>query len=548
MPARHTFTLWASAILALGALAACQHGSDSPVHPAGQARDPETPLVVSTFVGADTTEAPIARYQLTLSGDTAHLDPARLGAATVGQHFNVDLSDALTDTFCHDCLQVTEVQRKPLGLQLTLEVRHPFKLADDLAPPTALNRRDLWISTVKGILLADNSKPYFGGEVDLDPDRLLNADGFTGVFQVPTGAESEAFPYRVFGASGANLTTGNFDGSLGWSLNPNDPAGYLVLANDQTATAQYYVRLDPGETITFDLVVTAAFNVSAGNKTQRLTPSYFMPAGAAPEPWKVLASSAGPLEAGNPSSTTVLTFRALDWQQDATLAVDPGYPNVSNRRGLATDSRISDVTFSLPAITGDDTTTVDISGATGNGYASDPWTVIATLTNTAAATEGTYLGVAKFLDERDPQSTAVPYGTTTFVEKDLASPYTGPTEFATYAVFPVVVQSTSGCVEVTTIVTGDGDIYFNNEPLYAVARTADELTAITDQLESRPVTLPPIDYATTTVLVACTGFFDSGKGQHLVDISMVCPNASNGNDVTVHRGDPLGNCPVNDVP
>ncbi|HYE77661.1 MAG TPA: hypothetical protein VEI97_06720, partial [bacterium] len=322
--------------------------------------DPQVPLPVLASQAVDHGMLPVGRYQVVVRGDRAEVTGARLAQAPIGQLFNVDVSDAFTHTFCNTCLETVGVRRNGEFLDLTMQVRHPFDLANDALPPSASNRRDLWINNVKGILLTDGDQSYFGGAVTLDPRTLGNPDGFTSLLMQPTGFQANAFPYKVFGAEGANLTRGNFDASVGWDLHRDDPTGFNVLANGQTGQATYRLRIQPGETLVFDLVLTASYSVSAANRTQRLTPTHFMPAGAPPEPWKVLAQAPGTLEAGNTASSVNLQLQALDWQHDPTLTVDPNFPDPSNRDGLAVSSRITAVSYSLPAITGEAETPVDL--------------------------------------------------------------------------------------------------------------------------------------------------------------------------------------------
>lgn len=518
-------------------------GKTAPNAPALTGLDSHTPLAWPITIADDVLQAPIGRFHLTVnSNGHGELTPARLAQAPIGMLFNVDLTEALTESFCRDCLSITGISKINGGVRVGLEVRHPFAIADDGLPPSAANRRDLWMSTVKGILLLDSSQSWFDGAVRLDAGRLMNADGYTSVFDLPIGLNANTFPYRVFGAAGANAGNGNFDGTAGWSLNYNDPEGYAVLANDQTRSANYDLRLAPGESVTFDVVLTAAYCVSASNRNERLIPSHFMPAGAPPEPWRVLVTPGGALEPGNPMSSTTLLFQALDWQQDPVLNVDPTFPNPLNRRGLAAASRIAEVSFSLPGLTGEPVTVVDISGATGAGTSTDPWSVSAPLFNSTSADEGLFVGVAKFLDERDPQGGDPPFGTTTFIQRDLVTPYDTVSEFATYAAFTVTVGATTGCVPFTEIWNSDADLYTSSEVLFEVVGDQTALLDLLAQLESRPVPLPPIDWATQQVLVASSGFAPFGLGERYIELLEICPSPALGWQFNLRRGDPLS-CP-----
>lgn len=537
---RNIASVMATGLLAMSLLS-CNNGK-SPLTPSGAASlDPSTPLALGGFFGADVIEAPFGRFQLTLSEDGAQLEPARLASAQLGQHFNVDLTAAFTETFCRDCLQVTGFEKIATGVRVKLQIRHPFPLGDDEAPVSAMNRRDLWLSTVKGIVLLDGTSSWLDGDVTLNADRLSNADGYTRLLEAPAGFTATAFPYKLFGATPANLGIGNFDGTVGWSLNYDDPSGYLVLGNDQTATASYDIRLSPGEQVTWDLVLTGAYAVSAATKPDRLTPEHYMPAGAAPEPFLVRVTPSGALQAGNSASTVQLSIEALDWQQSSTLSVDPSFPNSTNRRGLAVSSRIAGAQLGIPAITGVNNQVLDVGSATGEGTLASPWRITTTLTNTLAVPAGTYTGIVKIIDERVPEGGTPPLGPVLFISKDLVTPYTPPTEFATYGIFQVTASGNPNCLSFNEFWTDDADAYTEKEPLYEVAASATELTSLLAQLTTSSVPIPPIDWLTQRVVVACTGFTSTDLGLRTVSIKEICPNAF-GLNVTVRRGEPLSGC------
>lgn len=537
---RHIGSAMATGLLAMSLLS-CNNGK-SPLTPTGVASlDPNTPLALGGYFGADVIEAPFGRFQLTLSEDAALLESARLASAQVGQHFNVDLTAAFTETFCRDCLQVTGFEKIGTGVRVKLQIRHPFPLADDEAPVSAMNRRDLWLSTVKGIVLLDGTSSWLDGHVTLNPNRLSNADGYTSLLEAPAGFTATAFPYKLFGATPANLGIGSFDGTVGWSLNYDDPSGYLVLGNNQTATASYDIRLSPGEQVTWDLVLTGAYAVSAATKPDRLTPEHYMPAGAAPEPFLVRVTPSGALQAGNASSTVQLSIEALDWQQSSSLSVDPNFPSSTNRRGLAVSSKISGANLGIPEITGVSTQDLDVSSATGQGTLASPWTLTTTLTNTLAVPAGTYTGIVKIIDERVPEGGTPPLGPVTFISKDLVTPYTPPSEFATYGIFQVSVSGNPNCLSFDEFWNSDADAYSNKEPLYEVAESDTELADLLGQLTTSTVPLPPIDWATQKVVVACTGSTPSDMDLRSVSIQDICPNAF-GLVVTVRRGEPLSGC------
>ncbi|HYE77699.1 MAG TPA: hypothetical protein VEI97_06915, partial [bacterium] len=542
-------------VCSLTTLFACQGKGSEPTAPAAPADahlvlDPATPLEVGgAWAGEGAGIAPMGRFQLHLNGDQATIEHARLGQAMVGQHFNVDLTDAFTGGFCNTCLTLDSVQRQGSDLLVTLAVTHPFKRADDARPPDAQNRRDLWVSNVKGILLANGSQSFMGSTIRLDPMALKNADGYTGMLRPLTGFSANVFPYKIFGAANGNDTVGNFDPTKGWTDYLDAPVGYNVLANGQTARATYQIHLEPGNTRSFELILTAAFSVSSPDRYQRLAPQYFMPAGASPEPWKASVSVAGTLVAFDPDSTTELTFSALDWQQDPALAVEPGFPNPANPRGLAVNSRITGISYSIPGIISQPSVPVDLAGATGTGYASDPYTVTATVANAASAPGGIYLGLAKFVDERDAEATQQPFGTTTFVGPDLRTPYTGVTEFATYALFSVTVTSGPGnCLPVQQVREGRFTLYPGTGVFYRWCRTQAELTAALTTVEGTPGPMPPVDWTTQSVVVACTGRTPQGNGQRQVRVDSVCDDGQGGVTVTLLKGEPIGGCALYDLP
>ncbi|MEO7994389.1 MAG: hypothetical protein ABI743_08315, partial [bacterium] len=525
------------------ALAACQRSS-----PTVEAESTSDSVQWNAFSGPDVVTGPAGLFHLDIAGDqTVALTPLRGTTATVGQHFNVDLTTAFTQTFCSDCVKVLGITREGDNLRLDLQVRHPFDLAEDSVAPSAKNRRDLWISTVKGILLLDGSGKYFNDTVQADSTHLVNPDGYTNLFTPPVGSAATVFPYIVFGATDTNSSAGNYDDASGWRDHTDDPSGYGILANGQTGDASYLLAIKPGETLAVDLALTAAFTVSVPNRATRLAPEHFMPAGAAPEPWRVTVRADGDLDSFNDQSAVNLHIEVLDWQQDPALSVDAGYPNLANRRGLAVTSRIDHVDFSLPSITGIESTPVDLSTTGGTGWASDPWQVNVTLTNNAAAGPGLYTGLLRVVDERDPRSTAAPFGSTTFVGPDLATPYTPPSEFATYAIFTVSVIGGEGCQEVFPIGSGEAERYAKSVPSYVVARSQQEYDDAVALLTATPPA-PSVDWVYQSVVIATTGEFTAAQGMHTVAVKSWCTDADGNAVITILRADPLTQCPVLPIP
>jgi|GEM_PF-5223372 len=530
--------LWLAALSML----ACAQSHRSPTLPS--VADEATPLAV--FVGPDVITGPLGRYRLQFDGETVEIVPGRSLAATPGQLFHVDLTEALTDTFCHNCLQVEGITRIIDGIQVELSLRHPFALADDSQPPSAGNRRDLWVSTVKAVILNEGNVGHFGDTVFTDKPLLLNPDGYTTLLAPAIGDPNTAHPYCVFGATGANLTAGNFDATSGWGDNADDPQGFLVLANDQTATTSLQFRLAPSESQTVDLVLTAAFSPGATGLTSRLIPDYFMPAGTPPEAWRVTTRVDGELDPFNANSAVNLHIEVLDWQLDPAYAVDGNFPVSGDRTRIPSASGIASIELSLPEITGEAITLLDIADGSGLGTAADPWQLNATLKNNGEAGPGTYIGLLRVIDERDPASTDAPYGSTTFIGPDLTTPYAAPSQFATYALVTASVVGDSDCMEVFEMFHGEADLYIPGEPLYQLVRTQSDLDTLLATLQVDPVDIT-FDEAFESVIVAVGGWYFNGKGIRDIDITEVCP-INNKLHIAVTRTEAVTGCPLPGAP
>ncbi|MEO7992827.1 MAG: hypothetical protein ABI743_00380 [bacterium] len=437
-----TRTLTGFSIALCGLLAlSCQQGHAPTIPHEPSAADgsvtwrPE--LVQSEGANAAGVEA-LGIYDLAIDAATGEvqLTATRSGAALADAYL-LDLTSAFTTSQfgCPDCLQATGVDRSTVGadtiVAVTFNVRHPFPT------PLATGRKDLHINNVRLAILAAGSESFYGDVNDApvagDVSLVPNADGYVSLppgFISASGVSNTLFPFVVF-QTGDNLNTptGNFSAANGWTDNILTPTGYNVFPMGGNADTTVNFRFTaPGSTqLHGRIALLGNYIVSAANRTQRPTPTYFMPDGAMSEAWHVeVDAPPAPFSASIGTEVANVTVRVADWQHGGSI--DPTFPDPANPTGLRASSDVLRVNVDIPGFNlgsfGPLTTPTS-----GTGTLADPLVYPVLVTKPAGTVAGDYLALAKVVDSRSDQNA---------LKNDLATVVT-LTGLSTYQVCTVVV-------------------------------------------------------------------------------------------------------------
>jgi hypothetical protein len=378
-------------------------------------------------------------YQVTIDpvALTGEIIPAR-NASAIGATFDADLTQFLTVTPCRNCLQINGIQLTSDGnVNVGFKVKHPF------GDPA--KRPDLHGFDVRGIVLAEGNFFFMNTLVNLtDTDTapvkanvnlLVNPDGYTHHFDELATDTHYFDPPRDYDAN-INPYKRYFEDSTAGAFDFANPSGHNVMpCGSDWETQVYTFDLQPGaETLDFGFIVDCAYGASAVLKN-RFTPWYFLPEFNRKEAWKVETIIAtNDLQSAITSSTASLTVAVCDWQ--AGLTADPNYPDTTNLYGIKAKSDVASVNVEIPFVS---SLTSVISPASGTGSGSDPYIYNLTVTNTLAASAGTYFGIVAVRD--DLQGQVGPIG---IPESPAGFPYEGPEiyDYSTYNVFSIRVYGT----------------------------------------------------------------------------------------------------------
>ncbi|HYE79074.1 MAG TPA: PKD domain-containing protein, partial [bacterium] len=460
----------------LAAMLGCQGGSEvtGPAAPASTGTPP-APASLQEYVPAaayagggsvaPALEGTLGVWTLHYTNGTAEVTPVRSAAATPGVGtFDVDVTDAFMRSFCGGCVAVESVSINGNGRPVvTVAATHPFELGDPALPPSAQNRRDLFIFNVRGVLAAEADPETIAG-VTVSEDLLEDPDGYyphQGLF--PTGTlTADAFPYMVFGVDPPGTGTGNFDNATGQWTDMANPTGFNVLGQGETGTAQFTLDIDPGETREFSLVLVARYGQSVTGRATRLTPEYYS-AEFASDPWRVEANEPATPFDQTPTNFQAVTVEVYDFAM-AYGAEDPGYPS-ANHLGLSWDPGL-DLELHVPGFRA--TPFTPSAPPTGTGSLDDPLVYTFSVNNALASPNGDYTALVKVTSNR-PVGAAAP-GDPDDVNGVNASLDVSDlvqfTEIATYQVFDLEVSQVVGQPPVadlaaskTEIMQGNG-IYF----------------------------------------------------------------------------------------
>jgi hypothetical protein len=412
--------------------------------------------------------AALGVYQISLNTENLsyEITTERMASFVPTTH-EVDLTTALTSAFCKDCFVIKGLTLSA-GNNIMVEVglKHPFPQVTGL-PATKPQRADLHIFDVQGIVVIDGSKAFPDAGITLNPNFVLNADGYTTAFDSAIDSLGPAFsttanchPFKILSKGTYNTAAdeiGNFDAfSLNGYPNPAgimNPTGFNVLKggkgwNNDYMLTQYELK-PTGPTSDFFFVITCAYG-QAGKRLgtalqQRDNPVYLLPAFSKPEAWNVDVEVENNALADNDNTSTAeIVIRACDWQDAYAAAVpnptfDPAVDQAVPRNTVFKASDIGLVEIEIPGLL---TNPVDSSTVTpsGNGSYLNPKTYRIVVNNETFASEISgdepqFWGLAAVRDNLN--GTTNPTGG---IKRGL-----GPTDafaisdYTTYQVFPISI-------------------------------------------------------------------------------------------------------------
>ncbi|MCD6216800.1 hypothetical protein J7L05_02930 [bacterium] len=392
----------------------------------------------------------------------AHIDIANLSGELVPLRDGaladvieaIDITGFLTVSPCYDCVKLESVSLNSSGnLVLSIAIKHPFPMGNPSNPITSMNRADLIVYNVEGIIVTDGAGIYNAlGERYHEP-LLANADGYTAYLDSSLddilNTTTTIHPYILHFD---DFTSGNYNVSshpeTGFPPAPTEPSGNLVMGQGADFDSQEY-EFDIAEDVSFDFIyaISATYGIAAASKLERFTPAAMVPQhnkkAASTVEIEIVSMN---LMSGNPLSDADINVKVLD--------MNHGVAEGSGLDEMLAASDVAQISIMVPDVMSTqitDTNPSPVSGAPRDP--ADPLTYPYTITNSGDADAGDYYGLVKVLDSYPPAQNTLP-----LLEGMEGIERVGPTdnpldglfaitEFATYQVFQVSVGY--GCGPIT---------------------------------------------------------------------------------------------------
>ena len=386
-------------------------GTSEPITPGTKTADlgnAEIPLMVSDF-NADGSPAggagPIGIFSVHIDTDTLNYEmtPVRTGASKDGLEV-LDVTNFMNSWPCRDCATLKQVGITGWDeLNLLFGIRHPFPAPKFSEPISGLNRADVHLFNVEGMLVFNDSNiknfSYLNEKVSIPP-RLTNADGYSSYLDSSLDAAilntpASIHPYKTFFVNYAN---GNFDPTSPYGFTSLlNPTGFMVMKQGSNIDQrEYFVRFNPGEDLDFLFVVQASWGVSSEDRNHRLTPVYQCPQfnKKAASYVEVEVTSNNLIE-NDITSSALMKIKFLDINYNAPVGTGLG--------DIRQQSKVEKIVVEISDIMLDNIVLNNPVPAGGDPRnEANPAYVEVEIKNTAAVTAGDYLGLVKVLDTYDP--------------------------------------------------------------------------------------------------------------------------------------------------
>jgi|GEM_PF-6464178 len=385
-------------LLSLVALTGC--GTTSTATPAtptlATPATPPTMEQVEATLPEGTALLMAADVTLNLDDLSYTMEPLRRSTLTFGQEFpGVNLTGYLAASPCSTCLRLESIDLDPEKdlLSVSMAIRHPFPAFPDFP------RKDLDAFDVKGIMLLAtptigaytfNSEVAPGVTAEGDVHTLINADGYT-----PVGRNlwtDSTFLNPAFADEQSTLNPFRFYQSDG--LERRFRQGASFEARSYTFDVSRIFRQ-----VRFLFAVVGNYATPIRTIADRPDARYFVPWFNQKEAYLIEGAnlaSAPVMVWKDASSQTTVEIKVADHQRGlASKGADLEWDDPANT--LAFPSNVADVTVEIPAIS--DTPFTLIPPNSGTGTFADPFKYNIVVTNTKAASFGTYPMLIKTRDQ-----------------------------------------------------------------------------------------------------------------------------------------------------
>jgi len=358
----------------------------------------------------------------------------------------VDITNFLQLAPCTDCAKIKSVSLDADShLVVSIGIRHPFDAGDPLKPITGLNRADLHVFNVEGIVVTDTIGTSFPdlGETTSGL-KLLSADGYTDYLDdsldeiFPTDASVHPYVLHFDDYSAGNFDPGNPMGFA--TVTDPPPSGNLVMAMGCDYNCQDYV-FDLDSSVNLIFAVGCTYAVSCASNSQRFNPEYRVP-----QHNKKAASEVGieiisnDLKGEDISSSAQIEVHVVD--------INHGVAVGDALNEMLADSSVKDILIEIPGVTIEPVVLDGSIPVSGTGHDPlDPLVYEGTITNSLGASEGNYAGLVKVTDNYTPGQNGSPLlnGMDGIKRVDpMINPLEGLfeiNEFATYQVFSIDVAT-----------------------------------------------------------------------------------------------------------
>ena len=335
----------------------------------------------------------------------ANIDPGKLTGELISIRSSnstdvieiLDITNFLQYAPCNYCAKILGISlNSNENLVVKIGIKHPFKVGDPLKPISGINRADLHVFNIEGIVVADGSGsvdfPILGKSIG--SVNLLNADGFTSYLDnsldafYPTAADVHPYVLHF-----DDYSSGNYDpmNPMGFASVTNPPpSGNLVMAMGSDYDVQDYVFDNSTTAFEFIFTVGCSYGISTMSMSHRFSPEYRVPQHLKKAASEVsIEITRNDLAAGSPTSDADIEVSVVD--------ISHGVAVGTSLDEMLTASDVESVAIEIPGIIF--ANVVFSTPVSGTGHdPTDPLIYQFTIQNEQNASSGTYDGLVKVLD------------------------------------------------------------------------------------------------------------------------------------------------------
>jgi uncharacterized delta-60 repeat protein len=373
-----------NALLFFGLLLLIGCSSGNPATTPNDGISQSTAISSSSILGA---------YNLIIdsSSMSAEMTPVRI--PSIGQSWTLSGRSFFNTFPCQNCFQISGLGYEDGLLAVDFTINHPFPKGNLMEPPSGRNRLDLDLFDLACVIAPESQTPaHFSlANFNVYDDYISNPDGFTTELSM-LALDMSAMPYKLV-----------IDDSM--SIPPSNTFNKFEMESGKNFQMKF--RVEPGETLVFDLYLTFGYGASADFES-RLNPVYYNPEFNRKSSWKVTVTPPNgtePPEQGNTwdntNSTTTydVTVKVYDWQIGANVN-----QMLTNPSDVYAASEIDHIAVEIPGMTD---TLKQVGGDSyapgGTGMPDSPLVYNVPIANENHLAPGEYVGLVIVYDERIPQ-------------------------------------------------------------------------------------------------------------------------------------------------